>query len=115
MKKLLLTILILYAATGALAAEPGTMVPSALIYEYDKTQPLNAELSVLDEMPFRTRYSVEYTSVNGQRVPGIFYLPKKGKRPLPWSWRAGDRWHRSPCRLVLFRENRLQCDQVHWS
>lgn len=71
------------AATLAVAAEPGTMVPSATLFEYDNLQPLYPEVALREEKPTHKMHRVEYQSTNGMRVPAFYYVPTKGKRPLP--------------------------------
>ncbi|MFH1539181.1 MAG: prolyl oligopeptidase family serine peptidase [bacterium] len=48
-------------------------------FDYDRSQPLNAEVKVLDEQSYYTKYHVSYDSVNGERVPGFLYIPKNLK------------------------------------
>lgn len=52
-------------------------------YEYDRTSPLQAEMSKLSEDELTTVYKVHYLSVSGVRVPALLILPKAGEPPHP--------------------------------
>ena len=84
MKRFFFAVIICFAATAvARAATPGVSVPSATFFDYDATQPLNPTSEQLEDKQFHTEYRVEFNTTNGLRVPGLFYVPKKGRRPLP--------------------------------
>ncbi|MEM4640709.1 MAG: alpha/beta fold hydrolase [Thermofilum sp.] len=52
-------------------------------YEYDRSIPLEAEVSRLSEEELIVVYKVYYTSVNNVRVPALLILPKVGRPPYP--------------------------------
>lgn len=52
-------------------------------YEYDKSAPLNAKLSVVEEREHFTLYKVYYTSVNNVRVPALLIVPRVSRPPYP--------------------------------
>ena len=53
------------------------------LYEYDKSLPLNPEITKLAETGSYVAYKVYYSSVNNQRVPAVFTVPKTGSSPYP--------------------------------
>mgnify|MGYP001352773262 CR=1 FL=1 len=82
----ILTIILAGFAAVAFAGgpkEPGVMMHSTELFKYDKTQPLNAEIEVMTENAMRTQYLVQYNSNNGERVAAYYYVPARGKKPLP--------------------------------
>ncbi|RLF06220.1 MAG: hypothetical protein DRK00_02255 [Thermoprotei archaeon] len=52
-------------------------------YEYDKSEPLNPEITKVGEEDTFTVYKVYYDSVNHVRVPALLIVPKIGKPPYP--------------------------------
>jgi cephalosporin-C deacetylase-like acetyl esterase len=52
-------------------------------YNYDAAQPLNAEEKLISESGPQKYYHVAYDSTNGERVPALLYVPKKGDGPFP--------------------------------
>ncbi|HOX27698.1 MAG TPA: prolyl oligopeptidase family serine peptidase, partial [bacterium] len=49
-------------------------------FDYDKSQPLNPEVKVLEERENYVKYHVFYNSANGERVPAFLYVPKNIKK-----------------------------------
>jgi uncharacterized protein len=49
-------------------------------FNYDKTQPLNIDIKVLEDRPYFTKYLVHYDSVNGERIPAFLFIPKDVKK-----------------------------------
>jgi len=54
-----------------------------MLYEYDKSMPLNPEVSKVSETNNYTLFKVYYDSVNSQRVPAVFTVPKVNNLPYP--------------------------------
>lgn len=52
-------------------------------YNYDAAQPLNAEEKLISDSGPMSYYHVLYDSANGERVPALLYVPKKGAGPYP--------------------------------
>jgi uncharacterized protein len=90
-KCILISIFIAAAALAAMSTNaravepgnPGVMLQSATLFDYEKLAPLDDKVTLMEEQPQVTRYKVEFTSTNGLRVPGYYYIPKHGKKPLP--------------------------------
>ncbi len=53
------------------------------IYEYDKSRPLNVELSKFSEKANYIAYKVYYSSVEDVRVPALFTVPKMNRQKYP--------------------------------
>ena len=51
-------------------------------YDYDRSMPLNVNETLLEEKENYKAYKVYFDSVNGERVPAIFIIPK-GEGPYP--------------------------------
>lgn len=53
------------------------------LYEYDHDLPLNADVSTGDSYANYSSYKIAFDSVNGERVPGVLYLPAGGGKKHP--------------------------------
>lgn len=51
-------------------------------YEYDKTQPLNIEITEEKDMGAFTKIFFKYDSLDGRRVPAVLYMPKDRIAPM---------------------------------
>ncbi len=49
-------------------------------FDYDKSLPLNQKMEVIQESDYYTKYSVYYDSVNGERIPAFYYVPKNVRK-----------------------------------
>ncbi|MEW6202741.1 MAG: acetylxylan esterase [bacterium] len=83
MIRVLIMFLLMSAAAIALEDVPVVMIPAATLFEYEKQTPLHPIVTVLEDRPQSTRYHVEYSSTNGLRVSGYYYVPKNGRAPYP--------------------------------
>ncbi len=79
----ILSPLIILIMVIALISASGGTDDYLKFYEYDRNLPLNAEVSKLRETERFVVYKVYYDSVNAQRVPALFIVPKVGKPPYP--------------------------------
>lgn len=88
-------------------------------FDYDKGLPLNAEVEVLNEQTYYTKYHVYYDSVNGERVPGFLYIPKNLKAYVnSLSWQKLDSFTKKSIKLdgppwpTIFIMHFLQSDKT---
>ncbi|HQK96192.1 MAG TPA: alpha/beta fold hydrolase [Armatimonadota bacterium] len=77
----------LLAGLWILAVAPVWAVPSyeelAKHYEYDPTMPLDPEVALVRDAGEATVNHVVFSSTNGERVPALVAIPKKGDGPFP--------------------------------
>ncbi len=70
---------------------------------YDRDLPLDVRIAEETDFENHTRKKIVFTSMNNERVPGYFAVPKEGTSPFPvviychggggskeWGWRKGD-------------------------
>ncbi len=82
--RLLFPLILLVALCAAARAEDtGGLLTLQEYYNYDKNLPLNTTIVLEEEQPTYTVYSVEFDSVWGRRLPGLYMIPKNAKPPYP--------------------------------
>ena len=64
-------------------ASPADVQQYVKTYEYDHAAPLNATETQTGVYPVYTAYHIAFDSTNGERVPGVLYLPKNGAARNP--------------------------------
>lgn len=74
-------LLVLGIFFGACTPKPGE--PPEKFYDYDRTQPLNAEVEAVSDTGHFSLYHVTYSSVRNQRVTALHAVPKSGQPPFP--------------------------------
>ena len=79
--------LALCVSAAAQAAKPAAKTAAndkmLASYAYDASKPLNARWAELQGNPSYKLYKVIYDSVNGQKVPALYFEPTKAKAPYP--------------------------------
>jgi uncharacterized protein len=79
MKKLFATAVVCLALSAALAAPAraqSVFDQSRSRFDYDKSQPLNAKVELVEQREYYTKYHVYYDSTNGERVPAFLFVPR---------------------------------------
>jgi len=73
------------AQTNAKSQPATTQSDAALLanFYYDASKPLNDRWEPLTGNPSYKLYKVIYSSVNGEKVPALFFEPINGKKPYP--------------------------------
>lgn len=71
------------SAHSTMPIPSGTDTELLSYYEYDRSIPLEAEVSRVGEDELMVVYKVYYSSVNNVRVPALLILPKIGQPPYP--------------------------------
>ena len=84
----------------------GTTIPMDSGLMYDRTVPLDLLMEDRGETTFYKKYYIKFTSVNDQRVPGL-YLTPKGVGPFPVALFMCGQGGRKEDVLVLVCEGRF--------
>jgi uncharacterized protein len=77
-KAVILCTMVLFAVSAAASAS--VFDEHKKDFDYDKSQPLNPDIKVVEQSAYYTKYLVHFDSVKGQRIPAFLYIPKDVKK-----------------------------------